>query len=411
MKPFLLAFVMLVLAASAHEASIPYFSRTRSVAIAAPDKQNYLAIDGDVWKYARPDLSDLRLYDGRTQVPYVLAKQSGGSRTQEALAKILNLGTVSGHTEFDLDTSGFETYDRVRLQLTATNFINRAQVEGRRALNDRSGTNLGTSTLYDFTKEGLGSSFVLKFPAASFPYVHVRLAPGIRPDQLQGAYLSSFSETRAAWTNAGQCSPVSGPPRQSIFRCSIADGMPLERISFTLPASAVNFNRAVVLTDAHGNEIQSGAISRVRINRAGQLVTSEDLGIEVYPQTTKQVQVAVQNGDDPPLPIAGVQPQSMQRRLYFDPKGKTSLQLYYGDSQLESPTYDYAKFFQQAADAAVAQLGPADANPQFTGRPDDRPWSERHTYVLWGAMLLAVIILGGLAVRGLKAGSSTPVSK
>ena len=412
MKPLFLAFLTLLLAASAHEASIPYFSRTRSVTIAAPGKQNYIAIDSDVWKYARPDLSDLRLYDGRTQVPYVLARQSGGSRTQESQAKILNLGTVSGHTEFDLDARGFETYDRVRLQLTAKNFINRAQVEGRHALNDRFGTNLGASTLYDFTKEGLGSSFVLKFPAASFPYLHVRLAPGIRPDQLQDAYLSSFSETRAAWTNAGQCSPVSGPPRQSVFHCSIADGMPLERISFTLPPDVVNFNRTVLLTDEHGNEIQSGAISRVRINRAGQLVTSEELAIEVvYPQTTKQVQVAVQNGDDPPLPIAAVQPLSMERRLYFDPKGKTSLQLYYGDSQLESPTYDYAKFFQQAADAAVAQLGPANANPQFTGRPDDRPWSERHTYVLWGAMLLAVIVLGVLAVRGLKASSSEPVSK
>ena len=147
--------------------------------ITTPDKQNYAVLDAEVFAHARPDLSDVRIYDGQSQVPYVLVRQSGGSTTQESQAKVLNLGSVGGRTEFDLDASGVEEYDRVRLQLEAKNFINVAQVEGRRALNDRSGTKLGNTTLYDFTKEGLGSNFVLKFPSASFPYLHVRLASGI----------------------------------------------------------------------------------------------------------------------------------------------------------------------------------------------------------------------------------------
>lgn len=402
MKSFLLALSTLALAAAGYDAAIPYFTRTRSVTIIAPDKQNYVVIDADVWKHSRPELSGLRLYDGQSQVPSILRKQSGGSTSQESQAKVLNLGAVGDRTEFDLDTSGFEEYDRVRLQLDAKNFINSVQVEGRRALNDRTGAKLGTSTLYDFTKEGLGSNFVLKFPSASFPYLHVRLAPGIRPDQVKGAYLSSFSETKAAWTNAGQCSPVAGQPKQTVYQCSISQSIPVERVSFTVPATTVNFNRAVILSDEHGNEFQSGSISRVRMNRAGQAVTSEDLALDLSSQTVQQIKVTIENGDDPPLPIQQVQALSVERRVYFDPKGKTSLQLYYGDAKLEAPSYDYAKFFQQSADAAVAQLGPAEANSAFTGRPDDRPWSERHSYILWAAMLLAVAVLGGLALRGMK---------
>lgn len=402
MKTFLILIASVILAATGYEPAIPYFSQQRSITVSAPDKQNYVPLDADVFAHARSDLSDIRIYDGQAQVPYVLARQSGGSRTQESQAKLLNLGSVSGRTEFDIDTSGFDEYGRVRLQLDAKDFINSAQIEGRRTANDKSGTNLGAGTLYDFTKEGLGSNFTLKFATASFPYLHVRLAPGIRPDQVKAAYLSSFSETKAAWTSAGQCHPGVPQQKQTVYQCNTSTGMPLERVSFSVPASAVNFNRTVILSDEHGNELQRGAISRVRMNRGGQSVTSEDLDIDLYPRGGMPINVIIENGDDPPLPIQSVSLSSIERRLYFDPKGKSSLQLYYGDPKLEAPSYDYAKFFQQSADATAAQLGPAQANPQFAGRPDDRPWSERHAFVLWAATLVAVVVLGALAIKGLK---------
>jgi len=401
-KVVALAASVALFGAFTYDAGIPYFSRTRIVTIASPDKRNVIALDADIWKYARPEFPDLRIYDGQSKVPYALVRENGGSKTQESEAKLLNLGSVGGHTEFDLDTGGAAEYDRVRLQIDTKNFINSAQVEGRRALNDGLGTRLGGSTLYDFSKEGLGANSVMKFASASFPYLHVRLAPGIQPDQVKGAYLASFQETKAAWTSAGSCTPAANQGKRSVFQCSIFQGMPVERVSFSIPQGIVNFNRTVTLSDEHGDEFQSGSISRVRMHRGGQDVTSEDLAIDLYPQTTKHITVTVENGDDSPLPIQQVQLLAVERRLYFDPKGKTSLRLYYGDPKLEAPSYDYAKFFQQAADAVFAQLGGAEANAQYAGRPDDRPWTERHSVVLWAAMFLAVMILGGLALRGLK---------
>jgi len=408
MKLILLAISTVALMVGTYDPAIPYFQQTRSVTVTATDKQNYAVLDVDVFTHARPDLADVRILDGQSQVPFVLVRQSGGTDTQETQAKILNLGSVGDHTEFDLDTDGFEEYDHVRLKLEAKDFINTAQVEGRRTLKDVSGTKLGTSMLYDFTKENLGSNVTLRFPSASFPYLHVRLAPGIRADQVKGAYLSSTSEKKAAWSNAGQCTPAPAQPRRSVYQCSMAGGMPVERISFHVPQAAANFNRTVVLADASGNEVQRGSISRVHMSRGGQLITSEDLDIDVYVQSAKQITATIENGDDPALPIELVQPLSIERRLYFDPKGKSSLQLYYGDPKLESPSYDYAKFFQQSAEAVGAQLGPAQANPQFTGRPDDRPWTERNGYVLWIAMVVAVLVLGGLALRGLKGTTPAP---
>jgi hypothetical protein len=394
-----------LLAATGYEAAIAYFSRGRNVIISSPDRQNYVVVDSDVWKFARADLSDLRLYDGRVQVPYALITQRGGSSTQDSPARILNLGKIAGRTEFDLEVGGLAEYDRVRLVLDAKNFINRAQIQGRNAPSDRSGTDLGSTTLYDFTAEGLGSNSALKFPASNFPYLHVRLAAGIAPDQIKSAFVSNVAETKAAWSNAGKCEAASSAPKQSVFTCSLTDGAPLERIVFEIPGNTVNFNRTIMVNEEKGSEVERGSISRVRLSRAGQSVVSEGLALDLNLRGTSRITVVVDNGDDPPLSGVQVRPLSVERRIYFDPKGKSRLKLYYGDAKLEAPSYDYGKFFVQSSEVVLAQAGPGEANDQFTGRPDDRPWSERHNGVLWAAMLGAVALLGGLALRGLKSGA------
>ena len=404
MKTALLLIGFFLLAAS--DASIRYFSRVRNLNVSSPDRQTYFVLDPEIWKFARPDLADPRLFDGQVQVPYALVKESGGSSSQESAARVLNLGKVGDHTEFDLDVSGLNEYSRVHLELEAKNFINNTHVEGRKTANDRVATDLGSSTLYDFTAEGLGSNFVLKFPPSSFSFLHVRLAPGISPSQIKGAYVSTFSETKTAWSQAGTCTQTSGGPKQSVFDCSPLQGMIIERLVFELPPNVTNFNRTVIVTGDRGLELERGSISRVRVNRAGQTVVSEDLNIDLHPEFTSQIRISVENGDDAPLPIQQLRPLAVERRVYFDPKGKSILQLYYGDPKLGPPSYDYEKFFQRSPDAGIAQLGPPEANAQFTGRPDDRPWSERHQGVLWAAMVLAVALLGGLALRGLKTDSS-----
>ncbi|HLY97458.1 MAG TPA: hypothetical protein VKT33_00170, partial [Candidatus Angelobacter sp.] len=76
--------------------------------------------------------------------------------------------------------------------------------------------------------------------------------------------------------------------------------------------------------------------------------------------------------------------------------------LYYGDDKLDEPVYDYAKLFQAEANATQAQLGPEQTNTAYTGRPDERPWSDKHPAVLWIAIVAAVLVLGVMALRSMK---------
>ncbi len=393
-------------APNAPEPARAYFSNVRDVNISQPERRNFFVVDEEIWAHSRPDLGDLRLYDGETQVQYSLSEQSAGVSSEEVEAKIFNLGSVSSHTEFDLDTNGLATYDRIRLRLDAKDFVVTASVAGSNTLGQKSSgdaasTELAPSTLYDFTSEHLGSNSVLKLPPSSFRYLHVKLTGKISPQQVKSAAIFNLREQQASWTKAGSCAAPQQKQRTTVIVCDMPARVPLNRISFEVTPAQVNFRRTVSIENDKGVQEASGEISRVRVNRAGTLVTSEDLAMNVA-GLAGQIVLTVDNGDNPPLAIVSVQPLSLERRVYFDPQGKALLHLYYGDEKLASPVYDYARFFHLDNAPAQAQLGTGAHNPQYAGRPDERPWSERHMGILWGVMILAVLALGSLAIRGFR---------
>jgi hypothetical protein len=218
-----LLLMLLAGAATPPEPAIPYFSNVRDVHIAQPAQQNFFIVDEELWTHSRLDLGDFRLYDGgspSSPVQYALSEQRAGISSEEVEAKILNLGSVSGHIEFDLDAQGLSEYDRIRLRLDARDFVAKASVSGGSAPGKAAEVVLTTSTLYDFSKEQLGSNSLLKLPPSSFGYLHVTLAPGILPEQVKGATIFNLREQRASWTKFGACESSSQPDLGSRRPCA-----------------------------------------------------------------------------------------------------------------------------------------------------------------------------------------------
>jgi hypothetical protein len=406
--PFIFLIVGLVLSLplnlllAAQDPAVSYFTNVRDIRIAQPGVQNYFVVDGEIWGRSRFDLGDVRIYDGQTQVQYAVDLQRGGTSTQEVPARILNLGTVGGHTEFDLDMGQMGEYDRIRLNLGVKDFISTASLAGSNSPGERAAVQLPASTLYDFTRENLGSNSVLKLPASSFHYLHVRLSDGIAPQQVKGATVYNLQETKASWTEVGSCGIPQQKQRATVITCQAPLRVPADRIRFQVDPGQVNFHRGVIVTDSNGRRETAGEITRVRLNREGTTVVSEEMDLPIEYQRSGLLTIAIDNGDNPPLAMTAVQLLSIERRVYFDPSGKTLIKLYYGDDQLHGPSYDYTRFFHADPAAVKAELGPEAANETYRGRPDDRPWSERHSVVLWITMLLAVAVLAVLAIRGLR---------
>ncbi len=258
-----------------------------------------------------PILADLRIYDGESQVQYALSEERGGTSSQEVAAKILNLGSVDGRTEFDLDLSDASTgqigeYDRIRLSVDAKDFVVTAAVAGSNELSAKSATQLPPATLYDFTREDLGSNSVSEVAAFElFVICTSSSQPGSRPPRSRARRFTTCRKRKPsgpAWGHAARhrksrarpSSPAVSPPH-----------VPVDRVRFQVDPKQVNFRRAVAISDASDHRYgASGEITRVRMNRGGTTVVSEEMDVPIE-HGSGQVKITVDNGDNPPLAYRG----------------------------------------------------------------------------------------------------------
>jgi hypothetical protein len=205
---------------------------------------------------------------------------------------------------------------------------------------------------------------------------------------------------------------------QTVATFRIPLRVPVERIAFVLkPGSKGEFSRSVAIS-AQGERSGGGAalaeeeiagnIFRVHRSEGGDALAAEALSIPVAIGSNMQqpavVRVAIENGQDAPLPIAAVELQMRRRSICFDASAAAlPVTLYYGDPAIEAPVYAYASRFRAEAEPRVAELGLEGLNPVFRPRPESsHTITERHPDVLWVAFLGVVCLLAMMVIRAAK---------
>jgi hypothetical protein len=355
-----------------------------------------------MWQHARPDLSDLRLYSAEKEVPYSLQIESGSSETEQKEFRVLQPATVAGKTQFLLDVSGVAEYDRVELELATKNYVAHARVQGQDDPHGGSWAALGTTTLYDLSDEKLGHNSTLQIPLSTYKYLRVTIDGSVKPYDVHSGTAGITRASKAVWRT------ISGSPHQAqlakdtVVTFSVPENVPIERIIFEIDPAQGNFQREIGFQGDQDQYLGSGEISRVHIQRSGQKIDVEKTALEVGAAGQRTLKAIIHNGDDQPLKITGANLQQYERRIYFDSLPGEEYTLYYSDKKLGGPVHDYAKLFQKDAGASQAALGDEEMNAAYTGRPDDRPWSERHPAVLWAAIVTAVLILGAIALKSMR---------
>jgi hypothetical protein len=385
--------------------SLTYFKYQRPVQLTGAG-QHDLVVDESIWKHARADLGDLRLYAGETETPYSLVVERGSWERERTDVPVLQQSMVAGKTQFLIDMSQLAEYDHVDLKLATKNFVAHARVEGQDDPHGQHWASLGKTTIYDLSKENLGGNHILRLPRATYKYLRVTIDGAVKPEEVQGATSEMGEEQPAVWREVISTSKQEQKDKDTVFTFDATENVPVERVMFVVDATQPNFRRTVEIQNEKGVWLGSGEINRIHMVRGGQKIDSEDQDVGFYDNGKesglKIIKVVIHNGDDPPLKLTNVSLQQLERRLYFDAPTGGQLTLYYGDEKLERPVYDYAKLFQRAKTGAAAQLGPEASNAAYTGRPDDRPWSERHPAVLWITIIAAVGVLGGIALRSIR---------
>ena len=137
------------------------------------------------------------------------------------------------------------------------------------------------------------------------------------------------------------------------------------------------------------------------MNRAGTTVLSEEMDVPIA-GGSGPLKISVDNGDNPPLAISAVQLLSVERRIYFDPQGKSVSNFTTATRNFSPRSTTMPGFSRLIRRHPRRSLVLAPTIRRIAGRPDDRPWSERHKAVMWLAMLLAVVVLAALAIQRTK---------
>jgi hypothetical protein len=355
-----------------------------------------------LWRHSRPNLGDLRIYSGQKEVPYTLTIERGGSEIEQKKVAVLQPGTVAGKTQFLLDMSDVPRYDRVELKLLTKNFVAHARVEGSDELHGTQWSILGTTTLYDLSDEKLGHNSALQIPVTAYKYLRVTVDSAVKPSDMESGTAGIALAQNAVWRD------LSGEPsraqqgQDTVLTFAIPENVPVERALLSIDPEQRNFRREIEIQDDKGLWSGAGEISRIHMQRNGQRIDVEQPWLDIRGTGPGTLKAVIHNGDDVPLKITAVRLQQYERRIYFDSDSGPKLSLYYGDEKLAAPVYDYAKLFQKDASAEQVQLGAEESNAAYTGRPDERPWSERHPALLWVAIIAAVLILGGIALRSMK---------
>jgi hypothetical protein len=381
--------------------SIAFFKYQRPVETSGSG-QNYVTIDDSVWSHSRADLGDLRLYNGQTEVPYALLTEHGSQQHEHQEVSVLQQSVVGGKTQFLIDMSSVAEYDHVDLRLGAKDFVAHFRVEGQDDLHGTQWASLGDSILYDLSREHLGNNFMLRLPRSTYKYLRVTVDGPVKPADILGAISELHEERKPVWRNVNNTPAIQQAGKDTVLTFTVPANVPVEKIVFGMDAAQPNFRRSVEIRDDKDNILSTGEINRIHMVRAGQRIDSEDDEVDFSEIGQKSLKVVIHNGDDASLKVNSASLQQIERRLYFEAPSQAQLTLYYGDEKLERPEYDYAKLFLNSTDAHAAQLGPETNNAAYTGRPDDRPWSERHPAILWIAIIAAVLVLGVLALRSMR---------
>ena len=388
-------------------------------------RQSCAVLDGAVYADAAPALADVRLFRGEgtavEEVPYALTVSETGFSSDPAT--VLNLGRRGQTVTFDLEMPD-RLYSGVVLQLGGKDFLASAKVTGLQSLKETNGTALGTFTLFDLSGQRLGRNTAVALAESSFPFLHVELtfsqAPGqsrfeASPGLVQGAEVPPSREAQTLYTTVAEATAVQQRGRESVADFVVPAHVPVERVSFVpAPGYTTNFRRPVKISaraekatseETPASEEVSGEISRIRLTEGGEVVRESSLGVPALLgsnlQSAAKVEVAIENGDDPPVGLQAVRLEMRQRKLCFAVPG-VPLSLYSGAAGVKAPVYDYSRVFRPAETGVVARLGPETANPGYVARVEVRPFSERHPGLIWVALAGVVMALGGVAWRSAK---------
>ncbi len=355
-----------------------------------------------VYGSAQPGLADVRIVDDTgKEVPYVIDAQEARPLAVWSDARIFDTGFVPGqYTQVVADVGdGRAPHNLLEILASAADgdFFNWAAVDasddGRnwRIVRDR-------APIFRFEADGIKGQLQVSFPETHSRFLRVRILDGRRPFGIDGVSVSNEVETKTSRSIvAAHAIPNSRAPAQKSWWDADTgiNNAPVSAVGFSASQSA--FHRLVtVSSSADGESWDDEAQAYIyRDNGSSQML------VEVPSGQARYWRVTVFNRNDAPIQGLSIHLLTIPQYVVFRQEPGRSYRLVYGNSRAQAPEYDFATLTtREQRDAAPrVAVGAESSNAAYLS---PEPWTERHAWILWAALLAAVIVVAALAIRSMR---------
>jgi hypothetical protein len=302
---------------------------------------------GDRW-IARRGLGDLRLFNQfNTEVPYLLIEPAEEAPVLAAYP-VLPISAVDQPNNktsgFEVDARAVRMMDGVSLNAIPAPFLKRFRLEGS-GDRERWTELIREGTAFNLPAEGLRHTLI-EFEPGEYRYLRITwddtnsarvIAPaGVavrhpRPASIGPILRSSISLTRRP-----------SEPGRSRFRLNLpAARMPIVALELTVGGGHLLRDARVLEAGFEGQAAAPRQIGAARLTRVVRdTIIAESLRIPIRQPAEPQLELVVDDGDNPPLELEGVTAVFAELPWIYFESQPGPITVRYGDPKLSAPRYD-----------------------------------------------------------------------
>ncbi|MFA5243019.1 MAG: DUF3999 family protein [Sulfuricella sp.] len=377
---------------------------------AAPSEWARFTLPAEIHGPAQGSLADLRLIgQNGKEIPYLLyAQQEQCQRTWRS-APLSDTGFIPGQYSqavVDAGTDG-ALHNAVEISTEQKDFFTWTEIAASddhvtwRSVREK-------APLYRFDSARPNNGEILNYPLTRSRWLRLRFLQGEKALSITSARITREVRTEAERTPlaatfqlaAGQ---VEG---ESVWQTDLGRSLPpVSALRFE--SSQAKFHRGVKVSASEDGKNWRGIAHGHIYRHAAALDEKQRAVLEIsFPETRARFwRISILNRNDPALPGLHVNMLSIPRHIAFRREAGLDYRLLYGNPSATPAQYELAQVSSSAQwqSAPVATLGMEASNTSYVSAA---PWSERHPWLLWTALVTAVGMLAWMAITALRHGHS-----
>jgi hypothetical protein len=404
---------LLLLPLAAEAAGLPgnwqHWQYFRSVQTpAAPAEWTSITLPSEIYGPAQGSLADLRLSDeSGTEIPYLLyAQQEQCQRTWRGIP-VSDTGFIPGqHSQAVIDTgSEGAPHNAVEITSDQKDFFTWTEIS---ASDDRINWRIvrEKTPFYHFDSDEQNKGEILNYPLTRSRWLRLRFLQGEKALLVTGARITHEVRIEAERIPLDvEFQIAARQAEQETLRQTDLGQMRPPVSAFRFASSQAEFHRGIRISASEDGRnwrnIAHGHIYRHTVGNDEKQRAALEIS---FPETHARFwRFSVINRNDPALPDLQAQMLTTPRHLAFRPGAGQNYRLLYGNPRATTAQYELAQISKdsQWKSAPVSALGKEELNRDYVS---SAPWSDRHPWLLWTALIAAVSLLAWMAINALRHG-------